>query len=175
MQKGVVRKRGGGKLSEYGKQLREKQELRSQYNLRERQFKRYMQEALQLATKGGTAAELFLQRLERRLDNVVYRAGFAQTRNQARQMVSHRHFLVNGKPLTIPSYQVQKGDVIQAHPSSEKTILMQNVKLALKKHEAPTWMILDPEAMSITIKGEPTLEEISPSVEISLILEYYSR
>lgn len=175
MQKGVVRKRSGGNVSEYGRQLQEKQELKRQYNLRERQFSRYIRESLEKRAQTVPSAERLIRVLEKRLDNAVYRMGLAKTRNQARQMVSHGHFQVNGKNLDIPSYQVKKGDVISIHPSSVKSNLFTTALLELKKYEAPSWIQLNKEKLEATITGEPVLDEVSPTVEIPLIFEYYSR
>ena len=174
MQKGVMRKRRPKPLSEYGRQLQEKQDLKGQYNLREKQFKRYVKEVLGKRAHGDSP-ELFLQKLERRLDNVVYRAGFAPTRKQSRQMVSHGHFLVNGKKVDIPSYSVKQGDVISVRPASLERTLFKNILLGLKKYEAPSWILLNKEKPEIVIRQFPSLAEIAPSVEISLIFEFYSR
>lgn len=161
-------------MSEYGRQLKDKQELRRQYNLRERQFSKYVKVALQEGS-GGDAVETFLRLLEKRFDNVIFRAGIAQTRAQARQMASHEHFLVNGKKVNIPSYQVRIGDVISLHPSSKDSKLFNNAKIAIEKHEAPSWMVLDKDKLEVHIKGEPTVDDADPSVEIPLIFEFYSR
>lgn len=174
MQKGVVRKRRVTPVSEYGRQLQEKQELKKQYNLREKQLKNYVSSALAKA-KAGESPELFVQKLERRLDNVVYRAGMAPTRKQARQMVSHGHFLLNGRRVTIPSLEVKKGDSVSVRPGSAEGTLFKNIRLGLKKYEAPAWILLDKEKLEITIKEHPSFEEASPSVEIPLIFEFYSR
>jgi len=117
MQKGIMRKRRPAPLSEYGRQLKEKQDLKAQYNLREKQFKNYVKEVLGKRAHGDSP-ELFLQKLERRLDNVVFRSGLASTRKQARQMVSHGHFLVNKRKVDVPSFEVKKGDVISLRPAS---------------------------------------------------------
>jgi len=106
MQKGVVRKRRPGQISEYGRQLAEKQELKSQYNLRERQFEKYVKAALLKRQEGGASSDFLLQALESRLDSTVFRMGLAQTRKQARQLVSHGHFLVNKRPVDIPSFHL---------------------------------------------------------------------
>lgn len=174
MQKGVVRKRRPSPLSEYGRQLKEKQELKAEYNLRERQFKGYVTETLTHAGSGNLA-ELLLQHLERRLDNVVYRMGMAETRKKARQMVSHGHFLVNSKPVDIPSYMTKNEDVISLRANSEKKTLFQNTKLAMKNYEAPSWLQLDKEKMEATITGIPSFEEIGSGIEIPLVFEFYSR
>ena len=174
MQKGVMRKRRPSPQSEYGRQLEEKQNLKAQYNLREKQFKRSVKEALG-KTAHGNSPELFLQKLERRLDNVVFRSGLASTRKQARQMVSHGHFLVNDRKVDVPSFEVKKGDSISVRPSSLQRTMFKNALLGLKKYEAPSWILLDKEKPEITIKLLPSLAEIAPSVEIPLIFEFYSR
>ena len=174
MQKGVMRKRRPKPQSEYGRQLQEKQDLKGQYNLREKQFKRYVKAALEKSGHGDSP-ELFLQKLERRLDNVIYRAGFAPTRKQSRQMVSHGHFLVNDKKVDIPSFEVKKGDVISVRPAFLERTLFKNVLLGLKKYETPSWISLDKETLKINILQFPSLAEIAPTVEISLIFEFYSR
>ena len=174
MQKGVVRKRRPKPQSEYGRQLQEKQDLKGQYNLREKQFKGYVKEALGKSAHGDSP-ELFLQKLERRLDNVIYRAGFAPTRRQSRQMVSHGHFMVNGKKMDIPSFEVKKGDVITVRQASLERPLFKSILLLLKKYEAPLWLQLNKEKPEITIQQLPSFAEAAPSVEIPLIFEFYSR
>ncbi|MDP3901148.1 MAG: 30S ribosomal protein S4 [bacterium] len=172
MQKGVLRKRNPRPLSEYGRQLAEKQSLKFQYNLRERQFARYVAEAL---SKSGNSPEIFMQKLETRLDNAVFRMGLAQSRPQARQLVSHGHLTLNKRPMDVPSHQVKIGDVIAVHPSSLALTYIANIKPGLKKYDAPSWLQLDKEALSAEVVSLPTLEEASPSVEISLVFEFYSR
>jgi small subunit ribosomal protein S4 len=174
MQKGVVRKRRSSPLSEYGKQLREKQELKDQYNLRERQFKQYVMNTL-AESAGANAAEVLMQQLEKRLDSAVYRMGVAETRKQARQMVSHGHFLVNGKKVTIPSYTIKRDDIITLRPQSAERKLFHNVKLQLKKYNSPSWLELNKEKVEAKILGVPSFEEVAPTVEIPLIFEFYSR
>lgn len=169
-----MRKRRPSPQSEYGKQLAEKQDLKGQYNLREKQFKGYVKAALEKSAHGDSP-ELFLQKLERRLDNVVYRAGFAPTRKQSRQMVTHGHFKVNGKKVDIPSYEVKKGDVITVRTASLQRTLFKNTLLGMKKYEAPAWMTLDKEKPEVTILQFPSFEQVAPSVEVSLIFEFYSR
>ena len=167
MQKGVVRKHRPGQVSEYGKQLREKQELKEQYNLREKQFKKYVKEA--------GSSELLLKALETRLDSFVFRMGMAQTHRQAKQMVSHGHFLINQKKTTIPSYVVKVGDVISVRPGSQKKSLIQHASLSLKKYEPTAWLQLDKEKLEATMKKKTTLKEVAPTVELPLIFEFYSR
>lgn len=176
MQKGVVRKRSSKQLSEYGRQLHEKQELKGQYNMRERQFQNYVKAVLEASSKGhGSSPELLVQKLERRLDNVVFRMGLAQTRAQARQMVSHGHCMVNEHPVDIPSYQVKKDDVIVVRPSSKESPLFKNAQLGLKNYEAPSWIALDKEKLEAKIMGVPNFQETAPTVQFALIFEFYSR
>ena len=162
-------------LSEYGKQLREIQKLKSWYNLRERQFKKYVKEVLAKRGKVEDLGEILIRLLEKRLDNVIFRLGFATSRPQARQLVNHGHFLVNGRSVNIPSYQVRKGDVISIKPQKAKKANFQNLKNLLKKHTPPSWLKLDLEKLEGEVIGEPTLQEAAPPVEISSIFEYYSR
>ena len=174
MQKGVVRKRRTPPVSEYGRQLHEKQELKKQYNLKERQFARYVEGTL-LGRSGGNAEEVLLQRLEKRLDNVVFRMGLAETRKQARQLVSHGHITVNGRKVTIPSHETKRGDVVGARPESKEIPYFVARKLLVKKHEAPLWLRLDKEALSAEVQGVPSAGDIGVTVQVPLVLEFYSR
>ena len=178
-------------LSEYGKELREKQKLKNWYNLKERQFQKYVKEALEKRGKVEDAGTLLIKTLESRLDNVVFRLGFASSRWKARQLISHRHFLVNDKVINIPSYLVKKGDKIKIRPISSKKTVFQNLPTTLKKYETPAWLELNTqvlakrgdeatasstiEKLEAKVTGLPTLEEAAPPVEISSIFEYYSR
>ncbi|MDP2909798.1 MAG: 30S ribosomal protein S4 [bacterium] len=161
-------------LSEYGKELAEKQRLKNWYNLRERQFSGYVLKVLG-KTAAGDAGVLFIKELETRLDNVVFRLGFADSRKQSRQLVNHGHFLVNGKKIDIPSYQVKKGDVVVVRPQSKERIYFKNIKQVLKKDQAPAWLKFDPEKMEAQIMGFPTIEEAAPPAELASIFEFYSK
>ena len=177
---GVRGKRRLPSGSEYARQLQEKQKLRFWYNLSERQFKRYVEEVLEEAhhkktKKAIDASEALIQKLERRLDNVVYRLGFASSRDQARQLVSHGHFLVNGKPVNIPSFQVKKGDKIEVKESSKKKKIFQEILPKLKKYTPPSWLKLNPETLSAEVVGVPSLEEAAPPADIPVIFEFYSK
>jgi small subunit ribosomal protein S4 len=188
---GQKRKRRTRALSEYGKELREKQKLRNWYNLKERQFQKYVREALKKRKKIEDAGTLLIKTLESRLDNVVFRLGFASSRRLAKMLISHRHFLVNEKVVNIPSYLVKKGDKIKIRPSSSKKTVFQNLPTTLKKSEIPAWLELNTQVLakrgdeataSSTIEKlegkvvrKPSLEEAAPPVEISSIFEYYSR
>jgi len=161
------KRRRAGALSEYGKELREKQKLRNWYNLKESQFRKYVKE--------NSSPSLLIQKLESRFDNVILRLGLTGSRAQARQFVSHGHFLINGKPVNIPSYQLKKGDKISIRPASQKNKIFSNLTPLLKKYQTPTWLKLNAEKLTGEVIGIPTLEEASPSAEISTIFEYYSR
>jgi small subunit ribosomal protein S4 len=170
--KGKRRKKA---LSEFGKELKEKQKLRNLYHLSEKQFKNYVKEILE--KRGGVedAGVLLMKKLTSRLDNVIFEAGFANSRAQARQFVSHRHFMVNGRRVSIPSFEIKKGDIIKLSPSSVKKPAFSNIAAYLKKHKTPPWMELDIEKMEIKIISDPVVEKIDFPVEISSIFEYYSR
>lgn len=162
-------------LSEYGKELREKQKLKNWYNLEERQFRKYVKEILKTRGKIQDVGAALIKTLESRLDNVVFRLGFSSSRAAARQMVSHRHFLVNDKAINIPSYLVKKGDKINLRLSSAKKNIFQNLPSILKKHNPPSWLKLDVETLEGKVIGEPNLEEAMPPAELSTIFEFYSR
>ncbi len=172
---GMKRKKRPRALSEYGKELREKQKLRNWYNLRERQFRKYVKEILNKKSRTGDAANLLIQKLESRFDNVVFRLGFASSRSQARQIVSHGHFLINGKRVNIPACQLKKGDKVTLRPLSQKKKIFSNLAPILKKHQAPSWLKVNVEKLEGEVVGLPNLEEASPPAEISTIFEYYSR
>ena len=168
-------KRRTRQSSEYGKELSEKQKLRNWYNLRERQFRKYVKEVLEKRGKVEDAGTLLIRKLESRLDNVVFRMGFTSSRVQARQIVNHGHFLVNEKKVNIPSYQVKKGDKISLRVSSHKKTIFQNIPTILKKYQAPSWIKINIEKLEGEIVGQPNLEEAAPPAEISTIFEYYSK
>ncbi|KKU03771.1 MAG: 30S ribosomal protein S4 [Candidatus Woesebacteria bacterium GW2011_GWC2_47_16] len=166
---GVHGPKGIRMRSQYGRQLREKQKVKRLYGILERQFKRYIEEALK--TKGNTG-ETLLSLLERRLDNVVFRLGFAVSRPSARQFVSHRHVLVNGKRLNIPSYQVRAGEAISL---SSEALNIPSVKEALKEKDRkiPDW--LKRKAAVGMITREPKMEDILEPINVQDIVEFYSR
>ena len=162
-------------LSEYGKELKEKQKLKNWYNLEERQFRKYVKEILSARGKVADAGAALIKNLESRLDNVVFRLGFAPSRVAARQTVSHRHFMVNGKPINIPSYLVKKGDKISINPSSAKKTIFQKLPLLLKKYNPPSWLKLDAEKLEGKVADSPNLKEAAPPAELSSIFEFYSK
>ena len=172
---GQKKKRRPVPPSEYGKALKEKQKLKNWYNLNERQFKNYVKRILERRGRVEDASNLLIKTLENRLDNIIFRLGFATSRPQAQQLVSYGHFLVNGKSINTPSYLVKKGDTISLKEQKTKKAIFQNLKNLLKKHNPPSWLELDIDKLGGKIIGEPNPEEVSPPVEISAIFEYYSR
>jgi len=172
---GQKRKRKTRTPSEYEKELREKQKLKKWYNLDERQFKKYIKKVLAARGKVEDASVILIQKLESRLDNIIFRLGFATSRAQARQFVNHGHFLVNGKKINIPSYQVKKGDKVIPDPSFQKSKIFQGLKNKLKKQQIPSWLSFNPENFEAEVKGLPVFAEAAPPAEISAIFEYYSR
>ena len=169
------RKKRRGTASEYKKSLQEKQTLKRLYGLSEKQFKRYVKESLDRMQRVENVSDELIKRLEKRLDNVIFRLGFAKTRAQSRQLVNHAYFLVNGKPVNIPSFQVTKGDTIAIKESKKKKIIFKDLAAEIKKMEAPAWLTLNKEKFEAKTIGEPSLAEVNPPVEISLIFEFYSR
>jgi len=172
---GQKRKRRKVGLSEYGKELREKQKLKNWYNLGERQFKNYVKKVLAKKKKMEDPTASLIKILETRLDNVIFRLGWASSRRQARQLVSYGHFLVNRKSIDTPSYQAKSGDIISIKPQKMKKAVFQNLQNLLKKYKTPSWLGLNIEKLEGKVTGEPTLEEAAPPVEVSAIFEYYSR
>ncbi len=161
--------------SEYGHQLVEKQKLRYWYGLREKQFSNYIKKALEHRGGGEDAGSLLIRMLEKRLDNVIFRLGLGKTRFQARQSVTHGHFLIRGKRINVPSYQVKKGDVISIREGSKNKQIFKNAAATMKKTKIPSWLEADLEKIEVKVVGEPVFDEAQPPAEISTIFEYYSR
>lgn len=172
---GPQRKRRGGSQSEYKKSLTEKQTLKKWYGVSERQFKRYVNETLEKMGKVDDVSAELIRVLEKRLDNVIFRLGFAKSRVQARQMVSHGYFLINGKPVNIPSYQVKKEDVVAVKENKKQKGVIKGLQETLARKEIPAWLVLEKGKLSAKSIGEPNLDEVKPPAEISLIFEFYSR
>ncbi len=164
--------RAGKKMSEYGLQLREKQKAKFIYGVLEKPFRNYYKKADRM--KGMTGENLMVM-LERRLDSVVFRMGFARTRREARQVVGHQHFLVNGKPVQIPSYLVKAGDVIEVREKAKSLQRYKDILEITSGRLVPEWMDVDHEAMKGTIKELPTREMIDVPVDEMLIVELYSK
>ena len=168
-QHGKLRK---AKLVGYGLQLREKQKVKRIYGVLENQFRRYFEMADR--TRGITG-ETLLQLLERRFDNVIYRLGLATSRAQARQLVRHGHFTVNGRKVDIPSFAVRQGDTIAVRPTSATNVTIQHATEEVKGRGVPEWLLLDLGALAGRISALPTREQINLPVEEQLIVELYSK
>ena len=155
--------------SEYKKSLQEKQALKHLYGLSERQFKRYVKESLEKMQRVENVSDELIKALEKRLDNVIFRLGFAKTRSQSRQLVNHAYFLVNGKSVNIPSFQVKKGDVVTIKETKKKKEVFKDLAVNVKKMEAPVWLDLNKSTFEAKTIGEPSLAEVNPPVEISFV------
>jgi len=160
------------KFSEYGIQLREKQKVKRMYGLLEAQFRLYYQRA---NAKKGKTGENLLQALELRLDNVAFRMGFADTRNEARQLVRHAHFRVNGKKVNIPSYQVRVGDKISVKERSRKVASISEALEAVDRRGFPAWVEVDKKGFEGTVKALPAREDLTLPIQEQLIVELYSK
>lgn len=160
------------KLSDYGRQLREKQKLRRIYGLEEKQFRRNVVEAIRVP---GVTGETLLQLLELRLDNVVYRLGMANSRPQARQLVNHGHFTVNGRKVDIPSFKVKVNDQVGVREKSEKAAPIVGAIEASGGRGVPAWLSVDANAKTGKVNLLPTRDEIDTDVQESLVVEFYSR
>ena len=160
------------RLSDYGVQLREKQKVRRIYGVLEKQFRNYYKEAARLR---GATGENLLQLLEGRLDNVVYRIGFGATRAEARQLVSHKAILVNGKAVNIPSYQVSAGDVITLREKAKKQLRIQSAMALAAQRGEPQWIEVNVDKLEAVYKAAPDREELSSDINENLIVELYSK
>ena len=161
------------KLSDYATQLREKQKVKRIYGLLERQFRNYYKKA---STKKGNTGENLLQMLETRLDNVVYRMGFAVTRPSARQLVSHRGVLVNGKPVNLPSYQVKAGDAIALSEKAQKQLRVQeSLTVSGQLDLSPSWVEVDSKKFAGVFKAVPDRADLPTDINEALIVELYSK
>ncbi|MGA9774313.1 MAG: 30S ribosomal protein S4 [Candidatus Dormiibacterota bacterium] len=168
-QHGMARRR---RISEYGIQLRAKQRGRRVYGVMETQFQNYFERA---SSGKGVTGTVLLQMLEQRLDNVVYRAGFASSRREARQLVSHRHFQVDGRVVNIPSYQLRPGQVVQVRTGhAEKEPITRSVDFR-GGQAVPSWLTLYPEELRVDVSRLPERGEMETSIDEQLIVEYYSR
>ncbi|HWH23554.1 MAG TPA: 30S ribosomal protein S4 [Candidatus Limnocylindria bacterium] len=160
------------KMSDYGVQLREKQKMRRVYSIHERQFKRYFDSA---ENRPGVTGENLLRFLETRLDNVVFRMGFATSRAQARQLVSHGHFTVNGRATTVPSYQVREGDTVEVRATSRKADYFKQVVDALRAAQRPDWLDVDVARMIGSVTALPRRDQMPLELNEQLVVEFYSR
>jgi len=163
-------RRGGA--SDFGAQLLEKQKARFTYGLSESQFSRYVHEAME---QKGAAASLLLNRLEARLDNVIYRAGFVKTRRAARQLVSHGHVMVNGRRLNVPSYKVEEADVVSIRQESRGSALFVNRTEVMAETKAPAWMNFEDAGFAAKIVAVPSVGETEAPFSAATIIQFYSR
>ncbi len=164
--------KSGSRLSDFGKQLREKQKLRRTYGVLERQFRNTYAQA---ARSKGVTGERLLQLLETRLDNMAYRMGFGASRSEARQVVRHNGILVNGKRVNIPSYQVRPGDVIEVVAKAKEQLRIKAASEAADGRGFPEWLEVDAKAMKGTFKSLPARADLSSTVNENLIIELYSK
>jgi len=158
------------KTTQYGKQLREKQKARTMFGVTEKQLRNYFKKATRLS---GDTGEQFLQLLERRLDNIIFRAGFTKTRMQSRQLVTHGHVLLNGKKCNIPSAQLKIGDVIEIKDKTKKNILFKDA--TDDKYRVPSWIKANKKSLAITVETLPGKNDFESLIETHLIVEFYSR
>ena len=158
--------------SDYNNQLREKQKAKRIYGLSERQFKNYYQKA---AHRKGVTGDMLIENLERRLDNVVYRMGFAASRSQARQLVSHGHFLVNGRAVNVPSYRMKDTQIIEVKPQKRKAAPFQEVINLNPEDCTYPWIIMDYTKLTGTFKHAPEKSQFDHQIQVNLIVEFYSR
>jgi small subunit ribosomal protein S4 len=161
-----------GRLSDYAAQLREKQKMRRMYGILERQFRNYYAKAAQ--RKGSTGENLF-ELLESRLDNVVYRMGFAATRAEARQLVSHKSILVNSKVVNIPSYQVQAGDNVAVRDKAREQLRIKDAIQVAEQYGFPSWVDVDPKKLSGVFRSAPERSELGSDIREQLVVELYSK
>lgn len=169
---GVHGPKGYGRVTEYGTQLREKQKAKYTYGVMERQFRRYYKQAL---SQIGNTAELFLQQLERRLDNIVFRLGLARSRSEARQLVSHGWILVNGKRVNIPSYVVKINDTISLKKEVVNSPRAKIIKEYAESHTPAGWLSFDAANLSGKIMGLPGKDDFPQNINMTLVVEFYSR
>jgi small subunit ribosomal protein S4 len=160
------------KMGDFGIQLREKQKVRRVYGVLERQFRNYFREA---QTHAGVTGEWLLQSLETRLDNVVFRLGFAASRAQARQLVAHGHFAVNGVPTDVPSFAMKPGDRVEVRESRRSRPVFKVIRETLRSHQAPEWLSLDAAKLSGSMASLPRRDQMPLDLSEQLVVEYYSR
>lgn len=169
---GIHGPKGKSKPTEYGTELNEKQKARKQYHLLEKQFRLTFERAKKEA---GNTGENFLKLLEQRFDNVIYRLGWASTRQQARQLISHGHFTINDRKVNIPSYQIKAGEVIKIKSNKKDAQPFKSLKDKLQKSEAPGWINLDKSELTAKILHAPDVNALKPNFNMQMIVEFYSR
>jgi len=160
------------KVSEFGVQLREKQKMRRIYSVHERQFKNYFDLA---ERRPGVTGENLLRLLETRMDNVVFRMGFSTSRAQARQLVAHGHFTINGRVTTIPSHHVSEGDQVEVRETSRKSEYFKNAREAMRGAQRPDWLSVDGERLAGSVTALPRRDQMPVELNEQLVVEFYSR
>lgn len=165
-------KKGKSRLTPYALQLREKQKCRMYYGITEKQMTNYF---LRATRSLGNSGELFVQSLEMRLDNIVYRLGWGSSHARARQIVNHGHITVDGKTVTIPSYRVKPGHIVSVKTSSQKKKLFESIAQLMEKVQVPGWLHMEPKKWEGKVVALPTIAETNPLYDIRLITEFYSR
>jgi small subunit ribosomal protein S4 len=174
--KSMVKSKGRGRgPTEFGKQLIEKQKVRLTYGITERQFSRYVREAMESHDKSITPSEHLHRTLETRLDNVVYRLGLASTRRGARQMVSHGHVTVNGRKTSIPSRAVKQSDKIGVREGSRSSVLFENFGERFAERQLPSWLAFDAKSMQGGLENLPTMVSSEPAGDLGVVFSFYSR
>lgn len=158
--------------SRYGTQMEEKQNLKEIFGIREEQLRKYYREAKRSSEETGPE---LISLLERRLDNTVYRAGFATTRGAARQMTTHRLFTVNNRPVDVPSYRVKPGDVVSVRENKRGKALFSNFEKRMQNVNAPSWILIDGGTYSFKVTGDPQVSEAMVGVDVQAIVEYFAR
>ncbi|MBS4959963.1 MAG: 30S ribosomal protein S4 [Clostridiales bacterium] len=167
--------REGKKISEYGLQMREKQKAKFIYGVLEKQFRNYYAKAEQMAKKDGIPGENLLMLLEMRLDNVMFRLGYGRTRKESRQIVRHKHVMVNGKPVDIPSYQVKVGDIIEIKEKYKDMQRYKDILDVTASRIVPEWLSANHDALQGTVVAKPQRDQIDVPVEETFIVELYSK
>lgn len=169
-----VKRRRRKRISEYGTQLKEAQKLKKMYGIEDKKFKKLIKEVLKKRKKEDVS-QLLLKRIEKRLSNIIYRVGFAKSRDSARQLVSHTHFQLNGKYVNIPSLEVKVGDEIQLKAQSKNLVYFKNVLSLIKAENVPSWLSFDQKKVIIKVVYEPKVEELGIKVDVPLVLAFYSK
>ncbi len=159
-------------VSEYGRQLQEKQKVKLAYGISEKQLRRYFKEAVKMK---GSNTEILTRKLEMRLDNIVFRLGFAPSRRVARQLVNHGHFFLNERPVRTPSLEVKVGDTIKIRPHSAERPVFKDLKNKLKKYQTAGFLTINAEKLEGQVKSEPNAKDLEIPFNISLIVEFYSK
>ncbi|KUK50002.1 MAG: 30S ribosomal protein S4 [Parcubacteria bacterium 33_209] len=172
---GQKAKKRRSNLTEYGREIKEKQKLKKWYNVSEMQFKKYVYEVMENKSSEVDVASQLIGKLESRLDNIVFRLGWAKSRAQSRLLVTHGHFLVNGKRIDIPSYRVSIGDVISIREGSKETEILKTLPETMKKYQVPQWLAYNSEKIEGKLSRFPLPEDVQLPSEVSTIFEHYSR